>query len=84
MSFLDNTHKHKNMFVDTYVDPLFPTQIFRDVLERYRKVGYGARTGFVNNSQELAELAASYGVESSVSGAAPILRKTSNTISCPA
>lgn len=66
MSFLDNTHKHKNMFVDTYVDPLFPTQIFRDVLERYRKVGYGARAGFVNNSQELAELAASYGVESSV------------------
>ncbi len=66
MNFLDNTHKHKNMFVDTYVDPHFPSQIYRDVLARYKKIGYGARAGFVNNSQKLAELAAEYGVESSV------------------
>ncbi len=66
MSSLDNTHKHKNMFVDTYVDPHFPSQIYRDVLERYKKLGYGARAGFANNSQELADLAAKYGIESSV------------------
>ena len=39
MSFLDNTHKHKDLFVDTYVDPYCPGQIFPDVLARYRKLG---------------------------------------------
>lgn len=66
MSFLDNTHKHKNMFVNTYVDPLFPMQIYRDVLDRYRKIGYGARSGFVINDERLAQLADSFGVESSI------------------
>ncbi len=66
MSFLDNSHKHRNLFVNTYVDPLFPMQIYRDVLERYRKLGYGARAGFANNDRKLAELAGRYGVESAV------------------
>lgn len=66
MSFLDNTHKHRTLFVNTYVDPLFPMQIYRDVLERYRKLGYGARAGFANNDQTLAELADRFGVESAV------------------
>lgn len=66
MSFMEGKHHHKNLFVNTYVDPLFPMQIYRDVLDRYRKLGYGARSGFANNSEQLAQLADSFGVESSI------------------
>lgn len=55
MSFLNNTHKHKNLFVDTYVDPYCPGQNFTDILDRYRKLGYGARGGFANNDEALAK-----------------------------
>ena len=55
MSFLDNTHKHKNLFVDTYVDPYTPSQNYREILDRYRLLGYGARAGFANNNEDLAK-----------------------------
>ncbi|NLE55012.1 MAG: hypothetical protein GX617_08765, partial [Lentisphaerae bacterium] len=66
MSFLDNSHRHKSLFVNTYVDPLFPTQIYRDVLARKQKLGYGARTGFVNNDEQLAQMAKEYGIDSAL------------------
>ncbi|MBS1369145.1 MAG: hypothetical protein HPZ91_04220 [Lentisphaeria bacterium] len=64
MSSLTNMHKNRNLFVDTYVDPLFPMQNYRDVLERYRRIGCGSRGGFANNDETLAKLAAGFGVES--------------------
>ncbi len=82
MSFLNNTHKHRNLFVNTYVDPLFPMQIYRDVLERYRKLGYGARAGFANNDQRLAELADRYGVESAVCRVAHALKENGSRRVC--
>ncbi len=66
MSFLGNTHKHKNLFVDTYVDPLGTQQIYPEVLKRYKKIGIGARSGFVNRAPLLSKEAARYGVRSSI------------------
>ncbi|MFA6815546.1 MAG: sugar-binding protein [Lentisphaeria bacterium] len=63
MSFLKNIHQNKGMFVDTYVDPLFPMQNFIDVLDRYRKLGYGGRSGYVINDAKLVKLYNDYGIE---------------------
>ena len=62
--FLKNEHKHKNLFVDTYVDPLSTQQFFPELLERYKALGYGARAGYMNTDKLIAETAQKYGVDS--------------------
>lgn len=64
VSSLDNSHRNKNLFADTYVEPLTPTQVYGDVLERYRKLGYGARSGFIINDSSLSRRIAEYGIDS--------------------
>jgi hypothetical protein len=66
MSFLDNTHKHKGLFADTYADPHGTQQFYPEVLARYKKIGIGARSGYFNRDSQLSKEAARYGVESTV------------------
>ncbi len=65
--FLKNTHARKNLFVDTYVDPLSTQQNFPEILEWYQKLGYGARAGYANRDNLLSKTAAKYGVDSLIS-----------------
>ncbi len=62
--FLKNEHKHKNLFVDTYVDPLSTQQFFPQLLARYRALGYGARAGYMNTDSAITDEAVKYGVDS--------------------
>jgi len=64
MNFLDNTHRHKNLFANEYIDPYGVCQFYPELLERYRKVGIGARAGFSNTEKLVADAAAKAGVES--------------------
>ena len=79
MSFLDNTHKHKDLFVDTYVDPYCPGQIFPDVLARYRKLGYGARAGFANNDEKIAKQHTEYNITNHICRIANAVKANSKT-----
>lgn len=49
MSFLENKHRHKNLFSNAYIDPYGNFQNYREVLERYRKIGIGSRSGIASN-----------------------------------
>ena len=64
MNFLKNLHRHKNLFADSYIDPHGVRQYYPEVLERYRKIGIGARAAFANTEKLVADEAAKYGVES--------------------
>ena len=64
MNFLENRHLHKNFFADSYIDPHGVRQYYPEVLDRYRKIGIGARAAFANTEKLVAEEAAKYGVES--------------------
>lgn len=63
MSFLDNTHPHKSMFANAYIDPFGVHQYYPEVLDRYRKIGIGARAAFANTEKLVADEAAKYGVD---------------------
>lgn len=62
--FLENKHKHKNLFVDTYVDPLSTQQNFPEILAWYKKLGYGARAGYTNRDNLISREAKKYGIDS--------------------
>lgn len=76
--FLKNEHKHKNLFVDTYVDPLSTQQFFPELLARYKALGYGARAGYMNNDKLIAETAQKYGVDSLITYIGRIQRTPKN------
>ncbi len=65
--FLENKHARKNLFVDTYVDPLSTHQNFPEILDWYKKLGYGARAGYANRDNLLSKTASKYGVDSLIS-----------------
>ncbi|MBQ9775734.1 MAG: hypothetical protein IJW17_06810 [Lentisphaeria bacterium] len=79
MSFLNNTHKNKDLFVDTYVDPYCPNQIFPDVLARYQKLGYGARAGFANNDEKIAKQHTEYNITNHICRIANAVKANSKT-----
>ena len=64
MHSLDNTHKHKNLFANAYIDPYSPVQYYPEVLERLRKIGIGSRGAYANTEKLVAEEAAKYGIDS--------------------
>lgn len=64
VDFLENKHKHKNLFVDTYVDPLSTQQNFPEILAWYKKLGYGARAGYTNRDNLISHEAKKYGIDS--------------------
>ncbi len=64
VDFLENKHKHKNLFVDTYVDPLSTQQNFPEILAWYKKLGYGARAGYTNRDNLISNEAKKYGIDS--------------------
>lgn len=65
--FLENKHARKNLFVDTYVDPISTQQFFPEVLERYRALGYGARAGYANTDNIISYKVREFGVDSLIS-----------------
>lgn len=64
VDFLENKHRHKNLFVDTYVDPLSTQQNFPEILSWYKKLGYGARAGYTNRDNLISREAKKYGIDS--------------------
>ncbi len=65
--FLENKHAIKNLFVDTYVDPLSTQQNFVEILDWYKKLGYGARAGYANRDNLISKTAQKYGIDSQIS-----------------
>ena len=64
VDFLENKHRHKNLFVDTYVDPLSTQQNFPEILAWYKKLGYGARAGYTNRDNLISREAKKYAIDS--------------------
>ncbi|MDD3885936.1 MAG: hypothetical protein PHI35_03605, partial [Victivallaceae bacterium] len=64
MDFLDNTHKHKNLFANAYIDMFSTSQNYREVLERYRRIGIGSRGAYADTEELVAKESAKYGIES--------------------
>ena len=63
MNFLENKHRHKKLFSNAYIDPYGNFQIFPEVLERYKKIGIGSRSGIANNGALTNLEGLKYGVE---------------------
>lgn len=63
MSSLHNQHRHKNMFANVYIDQYGTKQFYPELLNRYKKIGIGARAGIANGMKLLSDEAKKYGVD---------------------
>ena len=62
MEFLDNTHRLKNIFSDDYASPEGRAD-FLKLLERYKRIGIGAKSHLTSWDQVVWETYRAYGVE---------------------
>ena len=63
MSFLDNKHKHKNLFCIDYSSNLPSRSDFEMLLERSRKIGFGSKSWFHQNFKEVADKYQAYDMD---------------------
>lgn len=63
MSSLHNKHRLKNMFANVYIDQYGTKQFYPELLNRYRRIGIGARAGIANGMELLSDEAKKYGVD---------------------